>query len=319
MLHFTERQATAILELRLYRLIGLEILALKKEYEELLKKIAEYEDILNNPKSMKRAIKKDLDRIRKEYSFERKTVIEDGKEAVFEEAPIKEQTVYFVMDRFGYSKILDQNTYHRNEETILKDYKYVISCLNTDKLCFFTDIGVMHQLNVLKIPAGRLRDKGMPIDNLCNYDSSKETIITCIPSRELSSHKLLFVTTGSMAKLVDGSEFLMTKRTVMATKTAEGDRVFCVRLLKKEQEGQTIILETEQGYFLRFLLDSIPEKKRGAIGVRGMKLQGNDVIHGVYLPVEDDCSSIDYKGKPLEFHRLKLATRDGKGTKIRRS
>jgi DNA gyrase subunit A len=317
-LHFSERQATAILELRLYRLIGLEILALKKEYEELLKKIAEYEDILNNPKSMKRAINKDLDRIRKEYALERKTVIEDGKEAVFVEAPIKEQTVYFVMDRFGYSKILDQNTYNRNEEAVLKDYKYVISCLNTDKLCFFTDVGIMHQLNVLKIPGGRLRDKGMPIDNLCNYDSSKETIITCIPSKELSTAKLLFVTANSMSKIVDGSEFMMTKRSVSATKVADGDKVVYIRAIKNELADQTIILETVQGYFLRFALASIPEKKRGAIGVRGMKLQEQDEIHHVYLPVEEECTSIDYKGKTLEFNRLKMAVRDGKGTKVRR-
>jgi DNA gyrase subunit A len=317
-LHFSERQATAILELRLYRLIGLEILALKKEYEDLLKKIAEYEDILNNPKSMKRAINKDLDRIRKEYALERKTVIEDGKEAVFVEAPIKEQTVYFVMDRFGYSKILDQNTYNRNEEAVLKDYKYVISCLNTDKLCFFTDVGIMHQLNVLKIPGGRLRDKGMPIDNLCNYDSSKETIITCIPSKELTTAKLLFVTANSMSKIVDGSEFMMTKRSVSATKVSDGDKVVYIRAIKNELMDQTIILETVQGYFLRFALASIPEKKRGAIGVRGMKLQEQDKIHHVYLPVEEGCTSIDYKGKPLEFNRLKMAVRDGKGTKVRR-
>ena len=84
-------------------------------------KILEYEDILNNPKSMKKVIKKDLDHIRKEYALNRKTVVEDGKEAVYEEDPIKEQTVYFVMDRFGYSKTLDQNTFNRNEETILKE------------------------------------------------------------------------------------------------------------------------------------------------------------------------------------------------------
>ncbi|MDO4942703.1 MAG: DNA topoisomerase (ATP-hydrolyzing) [Lachnospiraceae bacterium] len=317
-LHFTERQASAILELRLYRLIGLEILALKKEYEEIRKKIAEYEDILNNPKSMKKVIKKDLDKIRKEYVLERRTVVEDGKEAVYEEDPIKEQRVYFVMDRFGYSKTFDQNTFHRNEETILKEYKYVIPCLNTDKLCFFTDIGMMHQLDVIKIPGGRLRDKGTPIDNLCKYDSSKETIITCIPSKELSSVKLLFITQHSMAKLVDGTEFLMSKRTVSATKLSEDDKLFCIRLIKQALDDQTIILETGQGYFLRFPLKMIPSKKRGAIGVRGMKLAENDEIRGVYLPIEDGQDSIDYKGKTLEFHRLKLASRDGKGSKVRR-
>ena len=317
-LHFSERQASAILELQLYRLVGLEILALQKEYEEILKKILEYEDILNNPKSMKKVIKKDLDHIRKEYALNRKTVVEDGKEAVYEEDPIKEQTVYFVMDRFGYSKTLDQNTFNRNEETILKEYKFVISCLNTDKLCFFTDAGTMHQLEVLKIPGGRLRDKGTPIDNLCKYDSNMETIITCIPSNEFSSIKLLFFTKAGMTKIVEGSEFLMTKRSVSATKHSGEDRLFCVKPLRKAIEEQMIVLESAHGYFLRFPLSQIPFKKRGAIGVRSMKLSANDTIHGIYLPEEEEITSIDYKGKPLEFHRLKSASRDGKGSKIRR-
>lgn len=317
-LHFTEKQASAILELKLYRLIGLEILALKKEYTDLLKKIEEYEDLLNNPKSMTNAIKKDLDKIKTSYALDRKTLIEDAKEAVFVAAPIKEQTVYFVMDRFGYAKTLDANTYNRNEETIKKEYRYIISCLNTDKLCFFTDTGVMHQLKVLDIPGGRLRDKGTPIDNLCNYDSSQETILTCMPVQKLSQAKLLFITKQSMSKIVDGSEFLVTKRTVSATKLAADDQLLCVKSIRMETKHENIVFETETGHFLKFPLTNIPVKKKGAIGVRGMKLQENDALKNVYLPEEENIPMIDYKGKPLEFNRLKLASRDGKGTKVRR-
>lgn len=317
-LHFTEKQASAILDLKLYRLIGLEILALKKEYEEICKKIEEYEDLLNNPRSMTRRIKKDLDKIKKSYALERKTVVDDVKEAVFVKAPIKEQQLYFVMDRFGYAKTLDANTYHRNQEAVQKDYRYVISCLNTDKLCFFTDMGIMHQLKVLDIPAGRLRDKGTPLDNLCKYDSSQETVLTFLPAQKFNNTRLLFVTTQSMTKIVDGSEFLVTKKTVSATKLSEQDRLLCVKPIDQEVEDQTIVFETEQGIFLKFLLSEIPTKKKAAIGVRGMKLQGDDQIKRIYLPEEEAIPSIDYKGKTLEFHRLKLASRDGKGSKVRR-
>ena len=317
-LHFSEKQASAILDLKLYRLIGLEILALKKEYETILKKIAEYEDLLNNPRSMTKAIKKDLEKIKKEYALSRKTVIEDGKEAVFEEAPIKEQTVYFVMDRFGYAKTLDQNTYQRNQQTVEKEYRMIISCLNTDKLCIFTDAGMMHQVKVLDIPGGRLRDKGTPIDNLCKYDSSKENLLAIFPALELTDRRLLFMTASGMTKLVSGSEFLVTKRTVAATKLGENDSVAVLKLIKNQPEGQPIVLETTQGYFLKFFLQEIPQKKKGAIGVRAMKLQANDTIKHVYLPEEEGISSINYKEKPLEFHRLKFASRDGKGTKVRR-
>src|SRR5699024_10203176 len=88
MLHFTEKQASAILDLRLHRLIGLEILALKEEYEEIMEKIREYEDILENPSSMKKVIRKELDAFKKEFGRERRTVIENGKEVVYIEAPV---------------------------------------------------------------------------------------------------------------------------------------------------------------------------------------------------------------------------------------
>ena len=95
MLRFTERQATAILEMRLYKLIGLEIEALQKEHEETLAKIARYEDILNNYDSMAAVIMEDLDRIKKEFARKRRTVVENAEEAVFEEKKVEEQEIVF--------------------------------------------------------------------------------------------------------------------------------------------------------------------------------------------------------------------------------
>ena len=98
---FTEPQATAILEMRLYKLIGLEIEALLKEHETTLANIAKYEDILSNHTTMTKVIRKELDEIKKTYAVPRKTVIENGVEAVYEEKKIEEQEVVFLMDRFG--------------------------------------------------------------------------------------------------------------------------------------------------------------------------------------------------------------------------
>ena len=217
-LSFTDKQASAILDLKLYRLIGLEILMLKEEYEEILAKIEEYEDILNNEKSLKNVIRKELDKIKKEFGRERRTVVEDGKEAVYVAAPAKEETVYFVMDRFGYSKTMDKATYQRNKENILKEYKFIVPCMNTDKICIFTNLGVMHQIKVLDIPAGKFRDKGVPIDNLCNYDSTKEYIIQVLDAESMIHSSLLFATAKSMLKVMDGELLNAAKRTVQATK-----------------------------------------------------------------------------------------------------
>ena len=113
MLRFTERQANAILEMRLYKLIGLEIEALMKEHEETLKNIARYEDILNNYDSMAEVIIEDLEHFKKEYARKRRTVVENGQEAVYEEKKVEEQEVVFLMDRFGYAKTVDVATLGR--------------------------------------------------------------------------------------------------------------------------------------------------------------------------------------------------------------
>ena len=194
---FTEKQASAILEMRLYRLIGLEIMALQEEYAEILKKIEKYQDILEHPASMKKVMKKDLEKIKKIYGFERKTELTNAKAAVVKALPIEEKEVVFVMDRFGYSKILDKSTYERNEETVLKEYRHIVHCMNTDKVCVFTDTGVMHQIKVQDIPSGRLRDKGTPLDNIGNYDSRNEQILLIAPDRTLKESSLLFVTSRS--------------------------------------------------------------------------------------------------------------------------
>ena len=106
-LKFTEKQATAILDMRLYKLIGLEIDALMKEHEETMKNIATYEDILNNYDSMAAVIMTELDQIKKEYGSKRKTSIENAEEAVYEEKKMEETEVCFLMDRFGYMRLID--------------------------------------------------------------------------------------------------------------------------------------------------------------------------------------------------------------------
>ena len=319
---FTEKQASAILEMRLYRLIGLEIMALQEEYAEILKKIDKYQDILEHPASMKRAMKKDLEKIKKNYGFDRKTELTNAKAAVVKALPIEEKEVVFVMDRFGYSKILDKNTYERNEETVLKEYRHIVHCMNTDKICVFTDTGVMHQIKVQDIPSGRLRDKGTPLDNIGNYDSRNEQILLIVPDRTLKESSLLFVTASSMIKLVDGAEFIVQKKTVASTKLAEGDILAAVRLVaaKEGSINAQIIMQSEEGYFLRFPLEEVTRKKKGAIGIRGMKLQEDDHIKHVYLTgVEnEDNPSIIYKEKELVFSKIRLMGRDGKGVKVRR-
>lgn len=313
-LMFTQRQAQAILEMRLYKLIGLEMDALRKEHEETLKKIASYEDILNHYDSMARVIQKDLDRIKKEYGRSRRTAVENAREAVFEEKKVEETDVAFVMDRFGYAKLLDFSVYERNKETVQSDYKYSFICKNTDKICIFTDRGQMHTVKVLDVPLGRLRDKGTPIDNLCNYSSADEELIYIGSLGSIRQSHLLFVTASGMAKQVDGMEFDVAKRTVAATRLAEGDRLL---LAEPADAMEYVVLQSRKGFFIRFLKEEIPEKKKTAIGVRVMRLGEEDELEHAYLLESRMEYAIEYGSRKLVLNKLKLSRRDTKGTKVR--
>ena len=314
MLRFTERQANAILEMRLYKLIGLEIEALMKEHEETLKNIARYEDILNHYDSMAEVIIEDLEHFKKEYARKRRTVVENGQEAVYEEKKVEEQEVVFLMDRFGYAKTVDVATYERNKEAADAENKWIVNCINTGKLCVFTNTGKMHQIKVLDLPYGKFRDKGQPIDNVSNYDSTQEMVVYMCDELQLRYAKLLFATKQGMIKKVKGNEFQVAKRTIAATKLQEDDELISVQVITDDQH---VVLQTRDGYFLRFLAQEVAEKKKAAVGVRGIKLRKNDELEQIYLFYEGTEHKISYGDRELTLNRLKVAKRDGTGTKAR--
>ena len=190
--------------------------------------------------------------------------------------------------------------------------------MNTDKICIFTNLGVMHQIKVLDIPAGKFRDKGVPIDNLCNYDSTKEYIIQVLDAESMIHSSLLFATAKSMLKVMDGELLNAAKRTVQATKLSEDELIEVIPIDWMEGSEDKVVLQTKEGVFLKFLLSEIPKKKKSALGVRGMKLTKDDSLTNIYVMAAQNISSIVYKEKELEFHRLKLSKRDSKGTKVRR-
>ena len=311
---FTEKQANAILEMRLYKLIGLEIEALINDHEETMANIYRYEDILSRRDSMAQVIINELESFKKQYARPRRTVIENAQEAVFEEKKVEEMEVMLLVDRFGYAKTVDMATYERNKEAADAENKYLVKCKNTGKICIFTDTGNLHTVKVLDLPFGKFRDRGLPLDNVSNYESTKEKIVLIASQSELNLYRLIFVTNQSMMKVVDGGEFDVAKRTVAATKLADDDKVVSVAVLK---EQKNIVLQTTDGYFLRFPVDEIPEKKKAAIGVRGMKLSNGADIEAVYYTQNAVESVIKYKNRNLVLNSIKLGKRDTKGVKVR--
>ena len=312
---FTERQAKAILDMRLYRLIGLEIAALNKDHENTLANIYRYEDILDRKESMAQVIIADLEGFKKEFAQKRKTVIENAEEAVYKEKEFEEMDVYFLMDRFGYCKMIDQATFERNKEAIDEECKFAIRIRNNGRMAIFTEKGQMHTLKMMDLPMSKFRDKGIPVDNLTNYDSSDDMIIFAEDLSTVLLGRYLFVTADGMCKVTSGTEFdVSARRTVQATKLNDDDRIVSIRKVRNEEN---VILQSTNNYFIRFLLSEIPEMKKTAAGVKGMRLDGKEKVENAYITEAVSEDAITVGSKTVSLNSVKLLGRGGKGTKIK--
>ncbi len=309
--HFTERQAQAILDMRLAKLIGLEILELQKDHRETLRKIKEYRGILSSRQRENEVLSEELMMIRTEYAVPRRTVLEDGAEAVYDDSAVEEMDVYYVQDKFGYARLLDVATYQRNQEAVDAESRFVYGCKNTDRILLFTDKGNMHQIKLMDIPLAKFKDKGIPIDNVSRYSQSQEEILFAGVKSEVLEKTLLFLTRDGFVKKVEAREFDTANRMVASTKLQADDRIVCIREWKGENE---IVFRTSKGYFLRCLMEEVPVQKKNAKGVIAMKLEDGDAMEDFFL-LGEEAQSVMVNGKSLVLSRLKIARRGGKGSK----
>ena len=310
-LMFTERQANAILDMRLVKLIGLEIEALKREYNETLGKIGFYKKLLEDHDAMAEQIIKELESFRTKYARPRRTALPDAVEIVIAEKELKEDKVIFCLDRFGYAKILDAQTYEKNKETADAENRYILPVMNTDKVCIFTDKGRMHAIRVLDIPQKRLKDKGVPIDNLSKFSNQDEEILWVGALAEISRSDMLFVTANGFVKRTKGTEFIASTRSIQSTKLGEGDSLV---LVAPSDEMDTVVLRSQKGYFIRFALSEVSELKKTAIGVRGIALEDGDTVGEAWLLDGQTDLKAEWHGSKVSLNRLKIAKRGGKGT-----
>ena len=308
---FTERQAQAILDMKLSKLIGLELIELKKRHAETLKKIKEYRGILGSRDRMNEVISEDLMFIKSQYAKPRRTLIEDGREAVFNDKEVQEIDGYYVQDKFGYCKMIDDATYQRNQEALESESRFIFKCKSTDRVLIFTDKGNMHQIKCQDVPLGKFKDKGIPIDNISKYNANDEEIVYVNLKSVLNGKTLVFATKDAMVKLVEASEFETANKLVAATKLNDGDKVVSIQVMGYETD---IVFRTGDGYFLRCSLSDVPLQKKNSKGVVAIKLGKGDELRDVYLMGVDPVD-IKVNGKMLSLNRLKLANRAGKGTK----
>lgn len=288
-LGFTEKQAQAILEMRLQRLVALERKKLEEEYEELTTKIIHLRDVLEKEEVLRGCIREDLERVRELYGDERRTrIVEEEEGEGEEELLVREEEVLVTLTRDGYVKRVPLATYRRQgrggkgvsalsmgEEDFVGA---IVATTTLHRVLFFTTRGRVFQLPAHRIPEMSRQAKGMHLVNLLPLEEG-ERVVALIPLRDFKEGKyLFFATAGGKVKKMDLLEFLsITRRGMKAVWLEEGDELEVVFVTGG---GDLVFLATASGLGLGFQEEEVRPMGRAALGVRGMKLRGRDQVVG---------------------------------------
>ena len=320
----TEIQAQAILDMRLQRLTGLEILALRKEYAELLKTIAELEAILNNEKKLMNVIKKELQAVADQFGDERRTTIEEVHNVV--EALVKEEKTaeeaLVTFSREGYlRRSWPKAKKAAQPEDGLPDDPPVYSFeTDTDHtLFFFTNLGNCYQLNVGALPEmNKPKDRGSLLSGvLAGLETDEKPVyLMCATAEELNTlPDLLFVTARGQLKRSAASEYAVKRSKFGALNLREGDSLHAVLSLDLSAD---VLMISETGMCIRFHADQVPAMGRVSGGVKGMTLDLNDRILWVGQPAAADQMLLFTErgfGKRVPYTDYEPQARGGKGVK----
>lgn len=308
---FTERQADAILDMRLYKLIGLELTDLKNDYKDTLAKIKEYKSILKEKDKASDLIINDIKDIKKEYAVDRKTTFEDAKEIELEPEEKIELPCVYVQNKFGYCKLLDPSLYEKNKDQVLEENQYVYEAMTGNKAIIFGSSGNMYQIKLDNVPLQKMKDKGKPIDNLSKFNSNEEVAVNVFTDNAIKDAYFFMVTKEGLIKFVDTAEFITQNTKIAGTKLNAKDELAKVLLSYADKD---IAIRTNSNFFLRLKPKDIPLLKRSGKGVKGIALKGSDFVIDAY--VVDKNLKVDVDGKMCNLDDLKPATRATKGQSL---
>lgn len=312
---FTEAQADAILAMPLGRLIGLEILKLHEEQENLAANIAKYENILSDVKELYKVIKTRLRQYKKQFARERRTELADVQAKAYVEE-VKIEDIFVCIDRFGYMKAMDEGAFARASDEAKQEYPHIIKMKNTDRICLFTNLGNMFQIRADKLPKCKIKDKGALVHTLCRMSNDEDALLYTA-FEDLYESMLLFTTKGGYIKLVSGAEFETNRSQIAATKLEAGDEVCGVSVLTAGDVlagVKKVILLTAKGLSLGFPVGEVSELKKTSRGVKAIALEAGDSL-AFSIVVEQDAETFEYEGKTLNAKRVRNRKRAAKGQK----
>jgi len=321
----TERQAQAILDMRLQRLTGLERSKIEEEYAELIKLIAELKAILASEEKILDIIRQELLEIKERYNDERRSEITASDlEDIDDEDLIPEEQIIITLTRNGYIKRLPQSTYKAQKRggrgiqgmgTNEDDFvEHLISTSTHNTILFFTNKGKVYKTKGYKIPEYSRTAKGLPVINLLEIDKD-EKINAIIPVSELNQEAYLFFTTKrGISKRSPLSSFANIRNNgLIAISLNEGDELIGVRLTDGTKH---IIIGTKKGMLIRFVETDVRSMGRTAAGVKGINLDEDDVVVGMdILDENQDVLVVTDKGygKRTSSEKYRVQNRGGKG------
>ena len=311
---FTESQADAILAMPLSKLIGLEIMKLHEEGDKLTSDITDYMRILGDEKELLKVIKKRLREFGKQFEGNRKTALASVENVVYTKKVVIED-VYVLIDKFGYTKCMDQASFNRLTEDTVKEFPYVIPIKSDDKLCVFTANGNLHQIKVSAIPRCKARDKGVLVHNLCKLND--EDVVNYMAFEDLFDSIVLFITAKGFIKLVSGAQFETNRATIASTKLDDDDMLVCVKQLSASEYSSNdnkVVMVTEKEQSLGFMLSEVSEFKKTSRGVKGITLdKGDKVAFGACVSLKDE--TIKFKGRTVQLKKIRTRKRGQKAQK----
>ncbi|MBZ2175706.1 DNA gyrase subunit A [Schnuerera sp. xch1] len=322
----SDKQAQAILDMRLRRLTGLEREKLEEEYKALIKEINRLKEILSSERLIYNIIKNELLEIKEKFGDKRRTRIMPSTDEIDIEDMIEEEDVIITLTHYGYIKRTPETTYKTQKRggkgitgitTRDKDFVQNLYITSThDTMLFFTNKGKVYSLKTYEIPEGKRQAKGTAIVNLLNL-TGDEFVSAIIPiSKYNPESNLLFVTKNGIIKKTKMDCFKnIRKNGIIAINLKEDDELISV---KKTNGNREVILATSMGMAIRFSEKNVREMGRSATGVIAIKLKGNDKVVAMDLIEEGNyllvVSEYGY-GKRTSLDEYKLQNRSGVGLK----
>lgn len=322
----SEKQAQAILDMRLRRLTGLEREKIDLEYKELLEKIRFYKEVLEKEELLNNIIKEELTEIKEKYADERRSKITHEAEDFNVEDLIEEQEVAITLTHFGYIKRVPADAYRSQRRggrgvtaltTKNEDFVENIFITSTHNyILFFTNFGKLYRLKAFEVPEAGRQAKGTAIVNLLQLES-REKVTAVIPIKGYDDDKyMFFATQHGLVKKTPLSEYSSYRKNgLQAIGLREDDELIGVKLTEGNDE---MIMVTQKGYSIRFKEDDVRSMGRTAHGVKGIFLSKGDKVVGMDLVKQDaDLLIVTERGygKRTGIDEYSVQNRGGKGLK----